>query len=140
MILEFELSMFQIFSVFMQTSNVYPNNTTCISLTCLLKKQQTYTIYPISSTIIMKMSISSIKVKVLYFANAKEIAGTREEEFTLSNPASSDLLLRRILEIHPGIKDLRKTISISVNRKIICEDILLNDKDEVALLPPVAGG
>ncbi|MGC2385403.1 MAG: MoaD/ThiS family protein [Nitrososphaeraceae archaeon] len=104
------------------------------------KKQQTYTIYPISSTIIMKMSISSIKVKVLYFANVKEIAGTREEEFILSNPASSDLLLRRILEIHPGIKDLRKTISISVNRKIICEDILLNDKDEVALLPPVAGG
>jgi molybdopterin synthase sulfur carrier subunit len=88
----------------------------------------------------MEMSISSIKVKVLYFANAKEVTGTREEEFILSNPASSDLLLRRILEIHPGIKNLRKTISISVNRKIISEDIPLNDKDEVALLPPVAGG
>jgi molybdopterin converting factor subunit 1 len=88
----------------------------------------------------MEMSISSIKVKVLYFANAKEVAGTREEEFILSAPASSDLLLRRILEIHPGIKNLRKTISISVNRKIISEDLLLNDKDEVALLPPVAGG
>ena len=88
----------------------------------------------------MEMSISSIKVKVLYFANAKEVAGTREEEFILSNPASSDFLLRRILEIHPGIKNLRKTISISVNRKITFEDLLLNDKDEVALLPPVAGG
>jgi molybdopterin converting factor subunit 1 len=88
----------------------------------------------------MEMSISSIKVKVLYFANAKEVTGTREEEFILSNQASSDILLRRILEIHPGIKNLRKTISISVNRKIISEDIPLNDKDEVALLPPVAGG
>lgn len=106
----------------------------------MLKKQQTYTIYPISSTIIIKMSISSIKVKVLYFANAKEIAGTHEEEFTLSTPTSTDFLLRRILEIHPGIKDLRKTISISVNCKIISEDVILNDEDEVALLPPVAGG
>jgi|1185.fasta_scaffold02727_3 molybdopterin converting factor subunit 1 len=109
-------------------------------LTSLLKKQQTYTIYPVNSTNIMEMSISSIKVKVLYFANAKEAAGTQEEQFILSNPTSSDLLLRRILEIHPGIKDLVKTISISVNRKVISEDILLNDKDEIALLPPVAGG
>jgi molybdopterin converting factor small subunit len=94
-------------------------------LTSLLKKQQTYTIYPINSTNIMEMSISSIKVKVLYFANAKEAAGTQEEQFILSNPT---------------IKDLVKTISISVNRKVISEDILLNDKDEIALLPPVAGG
>lgn len=86
------------------------------------------------------MSISSIKVKVLYFANVKEVAGTREEEFIISKPASSDLLLRKILEVHPGIKDLTNTITISVNCKVILEDILLNDEDEVALLPPVAGG
>ncbi|HEY7571253.1 MAG TPA: MoaD/ThiS family protein [Nitrososphaeraceae archaeon] len=86
------------------------------------------------------MSISSIKVKVLYFANVKEVAGIREEEFIISNPASSDLLLRRIQEVHPGIKDLLKTITISVNCRVILDDVLLKDADEVALLPPVAGG
>jgi molybdopterin converting factor subunit 1 len=86
------------------------------------------------------MSISSIKVKVLYFANVKEVAGTREEEFIISNQARSDLLLRRIQEVHPGIKDLLKSITISVNCKVILEDILLKDEDEVALLPPVTGG
>jgi molybdopterin synthase catalytic subunit len=105
-----------------------------------VKKQQTYTIYPISPTIYIKMSTSSIKVKVLYFANVKEVTGTREEEFTISNPTSSEILLRRIQEVHPGIKELRKTITISVNCKVISEDILLKDKDEVALLPPVTGG
>lgn len=111
-----------------------------IDLTPLLKKVTD--IYNLTHQLyyLMNMSISLIKVKVLYFANAKEIAGTRKEDFILSTPASSDFLLRRILEMHPGIEDLRKTLSISVNRKIICKDVLLNDEDEVALLPPVAGG
>jgi molybdopterin converting factor small subunit len=86
------------------------------------------------------MSISSIKVKVLYFANIKEVAGTREEEFIISNPASSDLLLRRIQEMHPCIRDLLKTMTISVNCRVILDNVLLKDADEVALLPPVAGG
>jgi molybdopterin converting factor small subunit len=86
------------------------------------------------------MSISSIKVKVLYFANIKEVAGTREEEFIISNPASSDLLLRRIQEMHPCISDLLKTMTISVNCRVILDNVLLKDADEVALLPPVAGG
>lgn len=86
------------------------------------------------------MSISSIKIKVLYFANVKEVAGTREDEFIISNPASSDLLLRRIQEAHPGIKELLKTITISVNCRVILHNVLLKDKDEVALMPPVAGG
>jgi molybdopterin converting factor small subunit len=86
------------------------------------------------------MSISSIKVKVLYFANIKEVAGTREEEFIISNPASSDLLLHRIQEMHPCIRDLLKTMTISVNCRVILDNVLLKDADEVALLPPVAGG
>jgi len=39
---------------------------------------------------------------------------------------------------YPELNELK--ISIAVNKKIVHENMLLNDGDEVALLPPFSGG
>jgi molybdopterin converting factor subunit 1 len=94
----------------------------------------------IGTSVNMLSLSSSIKVKVLYFAQAREASGTRKEEIVLVYPATLNILFAKILEKHPDIEHLSGLIALSVNRKVINKNVKLKEGDEVALLPPVTGG
>jgi molybdopterin converting factor small subunit len=85
-----------------------------------------------------------IMVSVLYFAQARMAAdGIRVEKITLPNQKmNSDEILTIIEKIHPKIHSLKRLMQISINCKTIRleETITLNEGDEIALLPPIAGG
>jgi molybdopterin converting factor subunit 1 len=80
------------------------------------------------------------KIRVLYFAHARDSAGRAAETFMLEKPTTTEELLKRIVEAHPKLAELKSSIRMSVNRELATESILVRDGDEVALLPPVAGG
>jgi molybdopterin converting factor small subunit len=77
-----------------------------------------------------------MQVKVLFFGVLSEVAGTDCRHY---NDAKSvnDLRLR-ILDEFPEIEHYN--CRISLNNEIINKDRLLNDMDEIALMPPFAGG
>ncbi len=95
------------------------------------------------------------EVKVKLFANLREAAGT--PELLLSGEKVIDVLLS-LTEKHPGLKDLifdkaeekGKTpvlcgsINVLINgnniRHLEGLDTLVEDSDEIAVLPPVSGG
>ena len=81
-----------------------------------------------------------MRVHVLYFAILRERAG-REREI-LDLPAGADVRAARraVGERHPGIAALLPRVQTAVNRTVAGDATLLADGDEVALLPPVAGG
>lgn len=82
-----------------------------------------------------------IRVKVLYFAYVREVAGTSNEEFMLTEPAYIADIFSKVTAAHPRIAQLNEVIKIALNRKIILQRrTVLNDGDEVALIPPVTGG
>jgi len=83
---------------------------------------------------------STIRVKVLYFAQLREAAGAREEEITLVKNSSLNNLISKIWESHPGILHSKKNIQLAVNRKIAGKNLYLREGDQVAVFPPVAGG
>ena len=83
----------------------------------------------------------SIKVKVLFFASARESAGTGQEVIELESPALTSTLLCVLVEKYPELDFVGKQISVAVNKVYLGhEDVQLRDGDEVALLPPIAGG
>jgi MoaD family protein len=84
--------------------------------------------------------LSGIKVQVVYFAQAREFAGAKEDEFVLNGPADVKQLLHEVISAHPKLQAIIKTTSTLVNGRVIPENIELNDGDRVAFLPPVAGG
>jgi molybdopterin synthase sulfur carrier subunit len=84
--------------------------------------------------------LSGIKVKVVYFAQARELAGTKEDEFVLNSPAYVKQLLREVISAHPKLQAITETASTIVNGRIVPKNIELNDGDRVAFLPPIAGG
>jgi molybdopterin converting factor subunit 1 len=81
-----------------------------------------------------------VKVKVLYFAQAREFAGIKEEELMLATPASVKHLFARLLNAHPDLQRIGDVIRTLVNGRLVPDDAQLNDGDRVAIVPPVAGG
>jgi molybdopterin converting factor subunit 1 len=81
-----------------------------------------------------------MQIHVLYFAVFREKLG-REAE-TIELPAGArvrdavDLLARQ----HAPIAALRSRFRVAVNQDFIDDDHALSDGDELALIPPVAGG
>ncbi len=81
-----------------------------------------------------------MKVRVLYFASAQGLANLRSEEMRLEDGSSVKDVASEMLRLHPALKSIERTIRYSVNFEIAGADERLHDGDEVAVLPPVAGG
>ena len=78
-----------------------------------------------------------MQIKLLLFASYRDTVGT--SEVTLELPAGSSALdaVMRLRDRHAGIPE-RPVVAINLDYSSL-EDVL-RDGDELALLPPVAGG
>ena len=79
-------------------------------------------------------------MNVAYFAQARELAGTKEDAFVLNGPADMNHLFSEIMNAHPKLQGIRDVLSSLVNGRAIWENVVLNDGDRVTLFPPVGGG
>ena len=77
-----------------------------------------------------------MEVKVLFFGVLSEVAGNAVKHYQDVKSVSD--LKRRIQDDFPEITHYN--FRISVNSTITDDDILLKSGDEIALLPPFAGG
>jgi molybdopterin converting factor subunit 1 len=78
-------------------------------------------------------------VKCLFFAAYREILGTEELELRL--PRGSRLAeLVELVRSQPGAEALPASLVAAVNYEYALADTVLADGDEVAFIPPVAGG
>ncbi|MCC6581960.1 MAG: MoaD/ThiS family protein [Phycisphaeraceae bacterium] len=76
----------------------------------------------------------SIQIKL--FGPLTDVVGS--SQLTLSEIADTESLRKTILAEFPGLN--KHAYKIAVGKKIVNENIKLNPGDEVALLPPFAGG
>jgi molybdopterin converting factor subunit 1 len=86
------------------------------------------------------LTVVPIRVKVLYFGQAREAAGRAEEDFSLPGASSVLTLVSRSTKAHQELQALSSAMRFAVNEEIAGEDDRLADGDVVAFLPPVAGG
>jgi molybdopterin synthase catalytic subunit len=79
-------------------------------------------------------------ITVLYFAVLRERA--RRERETLTLPSGSDVGVARaeIARLRPELGALLPRVQAAVNRAMVSDAHALGDGDELALIPPVAGG
>jgi len=79
-------------------------------------------------------------VKVLYFASAQGLTNLKSESMRLKEGSSVKEMAAEMLRLHPDLKSIEPTVRYSVNFEIADSNSTLRDGDEVAVLPPVAGG
>jgi molybdopterin converting factor small subunit len=79
-------------------------------------------------------------VTVRFFARYAELAGCASASVAVPAPATVGDVVRRVRETVPGARRLPDRPLAAVNMRQARLDAAVQDGDEVALLPPVAGG
>lgn len=81
-----------------------------------------------------------MRISVLYFAVFREKLGRDEEALELADGARVTEALDALAARHAPIAKLRGRFRVAVNQDFVAEDHELRAGDELALIPPVAGG
>jgi molybdopterin synthase catalytic subunit len=81
-----------------------------------------------------------VKVRVRLFGALAERAGSAEAVLDLGDGATSGHVVETVRDRYPDTAALLGQASLAVNLEVVSADHPLADDDEVALLPPVAGG
>jgi len=77
-----------------------------------------------------------VNINLIYFGSVTDVTGTTAE--TVEAPATLDELSDWLLSRFPGLTNIN--YRFSVNRQLTTGNRALVDGDEIALLPPFAGG
>ena len=80
-----------------------------------------------------------MRLKVLAFGIAKDIFGNTSIELELRERASTQSLKSALEEQYPRLKKLASYL-VAVNSEYANDEVLLNERDEIAIIPPVSGG
>jgi|HubBroStandDraft_2_1064218.scaffolds.fasta_scaffold1294230_1 molybdopterin synthase sulfur carrier subunit len=79
-------------------------------------------------------------VRLLAFAGARDVLGTAELTLPLAAPCTAAELLSEVCRLYPALAPWRASIRVAVNGTYAQPDDRVSSGDEVALIPPVAGG
>ena len=81
-----------------------------------------------------------MKVTVLLFGQARELAGTQSLDLEIENPLSVAEVFARIVADLPKLAGMEPSLLFAVNEEYASRDQLVRDGDVLAVLPPVSGG
>ncbi|MFZ0736874.1 MAG: molybdenum cofactor biosynthesis protein MoaE [Candidatus Acidiferrales bacterium] len=84
--------------------------------------------------------MKSMRVRVLFFGQLREITGVPEDYAELSDGARVEDLFARYGRRFPKLLEFRPALAASVNQEYAAWRAPLAHGDEVAFLPPVSGG
>lgn len=74
------------------------------------------------------------------FGGLSERTGVQEQTWEIAEGRTVQDLMDEVFERHPAAAPLAGKIRTAVNQQMASGDLVLQNEDEVALLPPVAGG
>lgn len=84
-----------------------------------------------------------IKVKLLFFAESRELTGKKETQLFLMSEINTGSKLRNtVFNKFPCLLPLQDSIIIALNEKYLIDkdNFQLSNGDEIAVLPPLSGG
>ena len=86
-------------------------------------------------------SMDGVRVRVLFFGAAKEIAGEDEVELKISTPATVSSAFEDIIASFPKLREkFGRSLLFAVNQEYKKASTPVNAGDELAVFPPVSGG
>jgi molybdopterin synthase sulfur carrier subunit len=79
-------------------------------------------------------------MRVRYFAAARDAAGVDDEIVDVDGALSIVALRALLVERRPGLARVLRQSRIAVNERFVTDDVVVAAADDVAVIPPVAGG
>lgn len=81
-----------------------------------------------------------IAVTIKLFAAYQEAYGVSELVWDLPSGTTVAQVCDRLIQEHPELKQWRDITRFGVNLQFVAPDTILQNGDEVVLIPPVSGG
>ena len=82
----------------------------------------------------------AMKVRLLFFAVLRDIAGADERELILTDGATARDVWQSLRGEFAKLADYAEPPMTAINEEYAAPDTTLHDGDELAFIPPVAGG
>ncbi len=86
------------------------------------------------------MSELAISVTVKLFAAYQEACGVSELVLSVPSQTAVSTVRDRLIDQHPQLHQWRDLTRFGINLQFVEPDTILQDGDEVVLIPPVSGG
>jgi molybdopterin converting factor subunit 1 len=81
-----------------------------------------------------------MKVRLLFFAVLRDIAGTGERELAIDEGTTAIDVWETLRRSYAKLADYAQPPMIAINESYASPDAVLREGDELAFIPPVAGG
>jgi molybdopterin synthase sulfur carrier subunit len=81
-----------------------------------------------------------MRVKIRLFGGPREVLGKAELDRDVEPGLTAGQLLADLVEEYPALDSYAPVIKVAVNRKYVDPASELREDDEIACIPPVAGG
>jgi molybdopterin converting factor subunit 1 len=81
-----------------------------------------------------------MRIRILFFASYRDLVGTGDLEMDLAEGSDVSALVAEVTSLGGGFHALPRHPVVAVNQEYAVGDRVLQDGDEVAFIPPVAGG
>ena len=81
-----------------------------------------------------------MKVRLLFFAVLRDITGESESEISLHEGATAREVWHSLVARHPKLSGYTEPPMTAINETYASPDARLREGDELAFIPPVAGG
>ena len=80
-----------------------------------------------------------MQINVLAFGIARDILGASEVNYEISEEISVGDLKEQLMKKYPDFEKLRH-LAIAVNTEYVQDDLIIQENDEIVIIPPVSGG
>lgn len=82
----------------------------------------------------------AMKVRLLFFAVLRDIAGADQRELVLDEGATARDVWQSLRATYAQLAEYAQPPMIAVNESYAAPETVLREGDELAFIPPVAGG
>jgi molybdopterin synthase catalytic subunit len=82
----------------------------------------------------------TIRITALLFGQAREFAGAQSIELDVTEPATVESAFGELKSRHPKLSQMERSLLFAVNEEYATRSQKLEDRDRLAVLPPVSGG